>query len=96
MLGCFFTFLPTSRLKIVQFAFRKKLLEGGNVLLKTTVAANAHGRLLGVLRYFKYKRGAIVVQNRYRTSADFGSAVQVQRKSILRWYHLNGTALLWD
>ena len=33
--------------------------------------------------YFKYKRGVIVIQNRHRTSAYFGSAVQVQRKSIL-------------
>ncbi len=33
--------------------------------------------------YFKYKGGVIVVQNRHRTSAYFGSAVQVQRKYIL-------------
>ncbi len=50
MLGCFFTFLAISRLKMVRFSFRKKLLEGENVLFKPTILTNAHGRLLGVLR----------------------------------------------
>ena len=51
MLGCFFTILAISRFKMVRFSFRKKLLEGENVLFKPTLSANAHGRLLGVLRY---------------------------------------------
>ncbi len=52
MLGCFSVFLAISRLKMVRFSFRKKLLEGENALFKSTMSANAHGRLLGVLRYF--------------------------------------------
>ncbi len=52
MFGCFLTFLAISLLKIVRFSFRKKLLEEENVLFKPTMPANAHGRLLGVLRYY--------------------------------------------
>ena len=36
---------------MVRLSFCKKLLEVENVLFKTTMAANAHGRLLGGLRY---------------------------------------------
>ncbi len=36
---------------MVRFSFRKKLLKGENVLSQATLPANAHGRLLGVLRY---------------------------------------------
>ncbi len=46
----FLTFLAISRLKMVRFSFRKKLLEGENALFKPAMPANAHGRLLGVLR----------------------------------------------
>ena len=37
ILECFFTFLAISRLKMVRFSFRKKLLEGKNVLFKPTM-----------------------------------------------------------
>ncbi len=47
----FFTFLAISQPKMVRFSFRKKLLRGGNVPFKAVKLANAHGRLLGVLRY---------------------------------------------
>ncbi len=47
---------------MVRFSFRKKLLEGENVLFKPTMLANAHGRLLGVLRY-KPGGGALVRSN---------------------------------
>ncbi len=46
--------------------------------------------------YFKHKRGVIVVQNRHRTSAYFGSAVQVQRKSILSAVLLMCSLPTWD
>ena len=46
-----FTLLAISQLKMVRFLIRKKLLKGENVLSKATMPANAHGRLLGVLRY---------------------------------------------
>ena len=36
---------------MVRFPFHKQLLVGENVLSKPTIPANAHGRLLGVLRY---------------------------------------------
>ena len=51
MLGCFFTILVISRLKMVRLSFRKKILEGENILLKPTLPANAHGSLLEVLHY---------------------------------------------
>ncbi len=51
MFGCFLTFLAISSLKIVRFSFRKKLLEEEYILFKSTMPANAHGRLLGVLWY---------------------------------------------
>ncbi len=54
MFGCIFTFLATSRLKMARFSFSKKLLEGDNVPLKTTMTANAYRRLLGVLRYLGF------------------------------------------
>ena len=46
-----FNVLAISQPKIVRFSFRKKLLEGENVLFMGIKLANAHGRLLGVLRY---------------------------------------------
>ena len=36
---------------MVRFSFCKKLLKAGKALFKATLLANAHGRLLGVLRY---------------------------------------------
>ncbi len=36
----------------LSFSFRKKLLKGGNALFEAVDLANAHGRLLVVLRYF--------------------------------------------
>ncbi len=47
----FLTFLAISQPKMARFSFRKKLLEGKHVLFKAIKLANAHGRLLGVLRY---------------------------------------------
>ncbi len=45
-------FLAISRLKMVRFPFRKKLLEGKNVPVKLTMPGNVPGCLLGgVLRY---------------------------------------------
>ena len=44
-------FLVISQPKMVRFSFRKKLRRGGNALFQTMKLANAHGRLLGVLRY---------------------------------------------
>ncbi len=45
------TFLAVSQAKMVRFSFRKKLLKGKNALFEAIKLANAHGRLLGVLRY---------------------------------------------
>ena len=45
-----FAFLAISQPKMVRFSFCKKLLKGENALFKAIKFANAHGRLLGVLR----------------------------------------------
>ena len=38
---------------MVRFSLRKKLLEGGDALFEASKLANAHGRLLEVLRYLE-------------------------------------------
>ena len=40
---------------MARFSFRKKLMKGENALLKAIEFANAHGRLLGVLRYLSFR-----------------------------------------
>ena len=51
ILGCFRTFFAISRLNMVRFSVRKKLLEKEIVPSKPTKPANVLGRLLGVLWY---------------------------------------------
>ncbi len=52
-MGLFNVFVSISA-KNGRFSFRKKLLKGKNALFEVIKLANAHGSLLGVLRYSVY------------------------------------------
>ncbi len=52
---------------MIRFAFRKKLLKDGNVPFKAVELANAHGRLLGVLRYLDKINLMIIYQKLKKT-----------------------------